>query len=168
MKKPYITVCLALIIIAGCSRNSPPQQAPARSSSSEGPADGTVSIDARVSAGSRFILYCNDVWTLPQMLPVKPGEWETYEFSVPLALKSLRFDPTELAGADVEIRSVRFDYPGQPPRWMPLSDLPKWIQYHSNTTLDSAGAGVQIHTIDKDMYIMSTVNLSYYLLAPPK
>jgi hypothetical protein len=102
------------------------------------------------------------------MLPVISGEWKTYGFSVPLALKSLRFDPTELAGADVEIRSIRFDYPDQPRRWMPLGDLPKWIQYHSKTTLDSGGAGVQIHTVDKDMYIMSTVNLSYYLLEPPK
>ena len=124
MKYPYIAVCLSLLMGASCSRNSALQHTPVQSDNSESGVDGTISIDARVSAGSRFILYCNDVY-LPQMLPVKPGEWKTYEFSVPLALKSLRFDPTEVAGADVEIRSIRFDYSGQPRRWMPLSDLPE-------------------------------------------
>jgi hypothetical protein len=135
---------------------------------SEASSEGTVTIDARVSRGSRFIVYCNDAWTSPQALPVTPGQWKTYKFRVPLALKSLRFDPTELAGADIEIRSVKFDYTGRPSRWMPFIDLPKWIQYHSMTTLNRHGVGARIHSTDKDMFIMSTVDVNDYLLEPPK
>lgn len=81
-------------------------------------------------------------------------------------MKSLRFDPTELAEADVEIRSVKFEYSGQPPRWMPLTDLPKWLQYNSKVTVDSASGPVRIHTTDTNMYIMSTVSVANYLLKP--
>lgn len=165
--KYFLTICCSILMIAGCSSSNRPKQE-ASQANPDASTDGTVSIDARISAGSRFTVYCNDVWTSPQTLPLVTGDWHTYQFRVPLALKSLRFDPSESAGADVEIRSVEFDYPGKPPRWMPLADLPKWLQYHSTTTLDPSGHGVRIHTSDRYMYVMSTVDVNNYLTEPPK
>lgn len=140
-----------------------PEERPAAGSN-----EGVVSIDARISGGSQFILYCNDVWSAPQRLTVIAGEWKTYQFMVPPTLRSLRFDPTELSGANVEIRSVKFEYPGQPPRWMPLTDLPKWLMYNSTVDFDRSTNLVRIHATDANMYIMSTVNASYYSLEQPK
>jgi hypothetical protein len=130
--------------------------------------DGIVSIDARISGGSRFILYCNDVWSAPQQLTVIAGEWRTYQFKVPRTLRSLRFDPTELSGANAEIRSVKFDYPGQPPRWMPLTDMPKWLKHNSTVDFDRFTNLLRIHATDANMYIMSIVNADYYSLDQPK
>jgi hypothetical protein len=162
--KLQIAVCLAALMLAGCSRSSQP------SSSTEIPlsSNGTVSIDARISGGTRFVVYCNDVWSSPQIVPVVPGEWKTYRFKVPLGLKSLRFDPTELSGAEAEIRAVKFEYPGQPFRTMPLTDLPRWLQYHAKATFDAPSGEVKIQTTDKDMYIMSTVDVNYYVAQPTK
>jgi len=36
------------------------------------------------------------------------------------------------------------------------------------TTLNRHGVGARIHSTDKDMFIMSTVDVNDYLLEPPK
>jgi len=151
---------VVLLMMLGCSQNG--QSGDAHSTSTDAAASGTLAVEARISSGTRFTVYCNDVWAEPQSLKVAPGEWKEYRFSVPQKLTSLRFDPSEAADGQAEIRSIRFDYPGQPPRSLPFSDLPKWLKYHAEVTVDPAGQQVRISATGKDMYIMSIVNVSYY------
>jgi hypothetical protein len=155
---------IVLLMMLGCSGNG--SSGDAHSTSTDAAASGTVSVEARISTGTRFIVYCNDVWAEPQRLQVVPGEWKQYRFSVPQKLTSLRFDPSEAADGQAEIRSIRFDYPGQPQRSLPFSDLPKWLKYHAEVTVDAAGQQVRISATGTDMYIMSTVNVIYYPVAP--
>jgi len=167
MKCQSSAFCLLLLTLASCSREVSPQQSSGDKPSST-PNEGVVSIEARISRGTRFILYANDVWSAPQRLPVAGGEWKAYQFKIPQGLKSLRFDPTELSGADVGIRSIKFEYPGQAPRWMPLTELPKWLKYHSTVDFDASSNQARIRTTDSDMYIMSTVEVNSYANGQPK
>jgi len=129
---------------------------------------GSVVISAQISKGSRFNVYCNDSWSTPQQLPVAVGEWHDYSFKIPEELTSFRIDPTEVAGAQVEIRSIRFDRLGKPTRWMPLTDLMKWLKSDTALRIDDSSKLVELTTTGKNMYLMCTVNLDYYLLKPPE
>lgn len=160
----FLPVCMAaFILVAGCKRpaSEPVDNRPVPLGDAA-PVSGAVIVTAKISGGTRFICYANDNWAAPQQTPVVAGEWREYKFVLPAQVRSLRFDPTEAPNAQAEIRGVRFEYPGQPVRSMPLTDLPKWLKYNAEVTTDKTAAVVMIRATGPEMYIMSTVNIASF------
>jgi hypothetical protein len=152
---PRMSACACLLLIAcfapACSKQEA-KTAPATS--------GTVTVDAKVSAGSRFIAYANDVWAKPIMLQAVPDQWHEYRFEVPATVTSFRLDPSELPGVSAEIRHVRFELPGQSPHALPLTDLPKWVKYNCDVVYDPATKTSTVKSTGPNMYFMSTVDIN--------
>lgn len=70
---------------------------------------GTIIIDAVVSNGTRFVVYCNDVWSNPERQGLTVGQRSKYTFPVPNSLRTLRFDPSEAPDSHATIYSVELD-----------------------------------------------------------
>ncbi len=167
MKKKPISVSIAalagicLLALAGCgSKQSPEstaqtQTAPATTSLQP---TGTITVDANISKGTRFIVYSNSMWNSPQREPVVPGAWHQYKFTVATPLQSLRFDPSEASGATILIRSIILNLPGQNAKSLPLADLPKFLKNNATVTYDPSKNIVEIHATGPDMDIMSGVD----------
>ncbi|MCU1257350.1 MAG: hypothetical protein JWO80_235 [Bryobacterales bacterium] len=159
---PRRSTCVLLLLMAclgaGCSR---PEVKTAPGSSEVPASTGAVTIDARVSGGTRFVAYANDVWAKPTILPLTLNQWHEYRFEVPANVTSFRFDPSELSGVSAEIRNIRFELPGQTPRALPLEDLPKWLKYNCEVVYDPAMKTATVKSTGRDMYTMSTVNINY-------
>jgi hypothetical protein len=119
---------------------------------------GTMTIDANISKGTRFIVYSNSAWNAPQRETVVPGTWHQYKFSIANPLQSLRFDPSEMSGATILIRSITINLPGQSAKALPLADLTKFLKNNAIVTYDPSQNIVQIHATGPDMDIMSGVD----------
>ncbi len=154
-------VGISLLLWCGCGskQNSTTQSQVSGSSS---PGTGTITIDANISQGSRFILYSNDTWAAPQRDSIVPGTWHAYQFVVSTPLQSLRLDPSEASSATVLIRSITLSLPGQNPKSLPLSIMPKFLTNNASVTYDSTKNQVEIQSTGPNMYIMSTVDPSSY------
>ena len=145
------------LFCTGCSQpaeKTAPASSPALSST------GAITITAKVSGGTRFVAYSNDVWAKPVVLPLVVNQLHDYRFEVPAKVTSFRFDPSELPGVTAEIRHIRVELPGQPPRALPLEDLPRWLTYHCAVTYEDGNKMALIKSNARDMYVMSTVDVS--------
>jgi hypothetical protein len=151
--------CLLLGACAKCDPVGPAASAaPAGTASSGGHA--TLTVEASVSSGTRFILYTNDNWKEPHVQPVTPGQFATYRFDVPTTLTSMRLDPSEDSNAVAVIRKVKFQIEGeQSGHILNLADLPKWLVYHCVNAYDSKDGTATIRANAPTMYTMSTVSL---------
>ena len=147
------TVALCLVGLACAPKNTP---------SAVG--TGTLTVDAKISQGTRFAVYCNNVWSAPQRRTVLAGQRTSYTFSLPTPLQSLRLDPSELPDSDVFIYAISIDMPGQPKKALPLTDLPKFIAYHCDIKMQNNE--VHVHATGPEMYLMSTVDPASYPPVP--
>lgn len=152
-------ICLLTLTACGSKQNpdSTAQTQTAPPATSLQPT-GTITIDANISKGTRFIVYSNSVWTAPQRDTVVPGTWYQYKFAVATPLQSLRFDPSEASGATILIRSITLNLPGQNAKSLPLAELPKFLKNNATVTYDPAQNVVKIQATGPDMDIMSGVD----------
>ena len=165
-KKPtFVSVAafagICLFAWSGCGSKQTPEsttqtQTPPPATSLQ--PTGTITIDANISKGTRFIVYSNSVWTAPQREPIVPGVWHQYKFTIATPLQSLRFDPSEASGATILIRAITVNIPGQNAKSLPLVELPKFLKNNATVTYDPAQNIVEIHATGPDMDIMSGVD----------
>lgn len=124
---------------------------------------GTLTVDAEISKGTRFTVYCNDVWSAPQTKSVTAEQRTKYMFSLPNTLRSLRLDPSEAADSNTLIYAIVIAMPGQPAKALPLTDLPKFVKYHCDVGM--LGKVVDVRATGTEEFLMSTVAPDIYPVA---
>lgn len=167
MKSTYTASLCAVLTACLCvttSCSSSPSSSQSQSSVAPTQVNGTLTIDANVSAGTRFNVYSNSLPN-PQTQPLVPGTWHPYQFSVGTPLTMLRLDPTEASGATILIRSMTVNLPGQGNKTIPLSLLPKFLKNNATVTYDPARNVVEIHSTGPGMDIMNSVDPSTFTAA---
>ena len=66
IRRAYFQIgAIALVL---CSLSCGPQNTPPPKTT------GTLIVDAEISGGTRFVVYCNDVWTAPERQAIANGQ----------------------------------------------------------------------------------------------
>ena len=115
---------------------------------------GTIAVDMKPSGGNQVELFLNgSMRSLSQS--IIPGERHVYTFGgIRNDIYSFRFDPTDIAGAEVEVYSIEVrDVAGLLKRYDGAA-LHEWVQ-HSEKVLDSDDGSFRFVSITDDPIMVS-------------
>ena len=124
---------------------------------------GTMTVDAEISSGTRFNVYCNNAWKAPETEVVVAGERAKYSFRIPNDLTSLRFDPSEQKESRSVIYSIVLYLPDMSPRKLPLASLRNFFTHDCELTVGPEY--VTVVATGSELYFMSAVDPKSYPLA---
>jgi hypothetical protein len=119
------------------------------------PADAvTVTLDMRVSAGSGLEVFANDFRRPPAKHPLRVGERTLYRVHFPDGgIEVLRIDPTDVAGATVEIFGVDVNTTEGASRLFRPQDLRHWGRL-GLTEPEIVGGGLRLVSTGTDPMLM--------------
>ncbi len=118
----------------------------------------TLVVEAFISEGKSLKASYNERWTQQYVDAVRPNEWFSYRFPAPPKITSLRLDPSDSAGAHIEIIGINFIDSHGTEHKLATEKMTGWLKSGLNVQFNAPEQILEISATDKSPYMFSTVN----------
>ena len=143
-----LLVCAAIAVVSGVAFLALPKAGQ----------EPVLVVEAFISQGKSLKASYNDRWTEQYVDAVTPNEWHSYRFPAPPQITSLRLDPSDRAGARIEIAGIDFIDAHGTQQKLATDKLTGWLKSGLDVQFNGPEHILEITATDNSPYIFSTVN----------
>jgi len=118
--------------------------------------NGRLLVTAKISAGSAIEIFVNNIYDKSYRVKIDPGKLSQYQFDkLPADISSIRIDPTDVAGAEVEIERLDFSVGGASQKAIDFNELSAW---NRNELAQVAPGGTAFRTSGNDPWFIGSTH----------